>query len=253
MQSITIKNIKRFRKNIKIRKPQIGAWMQISDSNIAEIMSSSNYDWVAADMEHGVFSIDKLPDIFRAIELNNKLPLVRLPNKKKEISAQALDAGSGGVIIPNINSAIELENIKQACYFPSKGRRGVGFSRSNLFGKRFKIFKTRPIIIAMIENAVGVNNLEEILSVDGLDAILIGPYDLSSSMGMTGKFDNAKFKKTINHIKVLAKKKKIACGIHVMEPKNKNLKSFIKSGFLFLPYATDALLLNDSISRSFTK
>ena len=70
---------------------------------------------------------------------------------------------------------------------------------------------------------------------------------------MTGKFDNAKFKKTINHIKVLAKKKKIACGIHVMEPKNKNLKSFIKSGFLFLPYATDALLLNDSISRSFTK
>ncbi len=253
MLKSTIKNIKKFRKSLKNKKPLIGGWMQIPDSNIAEIMSSSNYDWVAIDMEHGVFSIDKLPDVFRAIELNDKLPLVRLPNKRKDICAQVLDAGSGGVIIPNINSAKELDSIIQTCYFPSQGKRGVGFSRSNLFGKKFQLNKTKPIIVAMIENIIGVKNLNEILSVDGLDAILIGPYDLSSSMGITGKFNHIKFKKIIESIKSLTKKNRIACGIHVMQIKNKYLKSYMKSGYLFLPYGTDALLLNNSISQSFLR
>ena len=250
------KNIKNFRKNLKKGKALIGGWMQLSNSNLAEIMSNSNYNWVAVDMEHGSFSIGDLPDIFRAIELNNKLSLARVPNKKVEVCAQALDAGCAGIIIPNIKNASELISIRNACYLSPEGSRGVGNSRANLFGEKFTEYKKgkiKPIIVAMIENIVSIKNLEKILTVKGLDAILIGPHDLSASMGITGKFNNLKFKLLIKKIKELSKKYKISCGIHVIEPKYKILQKYIKQGYQFLPYGTDAILLNNALKKSFNK
>ena len=105
----------------------------------------------------------------------------------------------------------------------------------------------------MIENINSVKRLEKILSVKGLDAILIGPYDLSASMGITGKFNNLKFKLVIKKINKLSKKFKIPCGIHVIEPNYKALKKYVKDGYQFLPFCTDALLLNHSIKSSFKK
>jgi 2-dehydro-3-deoxyglucarate aldolase len=243
--------INKFRRNLKKGKPLIGGWMQISNPNIAEVMSSAEYSWVAFDLEHGSFSIGDLPNLIRAVEINKKLVLVRLPNKNLEIRNQVLDAGCSGIIIPNIKNEIELRTIIKSCYYPPAGTRGVGYSRANLFGKKFKIKTENPIIIAMIENINSVNRLEKILSVKGLDAILIGPYDLSASMGITGKFKNLKFKSIIKKINKLSKKFKIPCGIHVIEPNNKTLKKYLKEGYQFLPFSTDARLLNHAIESSF--
>jgi len=246
--------INKFRKDLKKGKALVGAWIQISHPNIAEIFSDANYSWVAFDMEHGSFSIGDLPNLFRAVEVNNKLSLVRLPNKNLEICSQALDAGCSGLIIPNIKNEIELNSIIKSCYLPPHGSRGVGYSRANLFGKRFKKYikkNNKPIIIAMIENINSVKRLENILSVKGLDAILIGPYDLSASMGVTGKFSNAKFKATIENIKKISKKFKVPCGIHVIEPNFNSLKKYIKQGYKFLPFSTDTVLLNTAIKNSF--
>ena len=256
MTPLTIKNIKKFRKDLKSGKFLIGGWMQLSNSNLAEIMSDSNYNWIALDMEHGSFSIGDLPDLFRAIELKNKLPLARIPNKKIEVCNQILDAGCAGVIIPNVKKISEFISIRNMCYLPPTGSRGVGNSRANLFGKKFleyKKAKTLPILISMIENIDSVENLEELLSVKGLDAILIGPYDLSASMNITGKFNHPKFKLTINKIKNLSRKHKIPCGIHVIEPKYKILKKFIKQKYQFLPYSSDTVLLNSALKKSFKK
>jgi len=256
MTPLTIKNIKKFRRDLKLGKVLIGGWIQISNSNIAEIMSDANYNWIALDMEHGSFSIGDLPDLFRAIEVKNKLSLVRLPSKNIEVCNQALDAGCAGVIIPNINNDLELISIRNACYLPPHGTRGVGYSRANLFGKKFAKYKKqkiKPIIVAMIENIASVNNLEKILSVKGLDAILIGPYDLSASMNITGKFNHPKFKSVLNTINKLSKRYKIPCGIHIIEPKYKILKKYIKQKYQFLPYSTDAVLLNTALKKSFNQ
>jgi len=250
----TIKNIKKFRKNLKDGKTLIGGWMQISNSNLAEIMGDFNYDWIALDMEHGSFSNKELPDLFRAIELKDKLSFARLPSKNLEICCQVLDAGCAGIIIPNIKNSSELISIRNKCYLPPNGNRGVGYSRANLFGKKFAQFKNgkaKPVIVAMIENINSVENLKQILSVKGLDAILIGPYDLSASMNITGKFKHSKFKSTINKIKKLSKDYNIPCGIHVIEPEKKILKEYIKKGFQFLPYGTDTVLLSSALKRSF--
>ena len=247
------RNIKKFRKDLKQGKTLIGGWIQISNSNIAEIMSNAHYSWIGFDMEHGSFSIGDLPDLFRSVEINNKLALVRLPNKNLEICSQALDAGCAGVIIPNIKNEIELNLLKKACYLPPHGSRGVGFSRANLFGKKINRQNNKPIIIAMIENINTVKRLEKILSVQGLDAILIGPYDLSASMGMSGKFNNSKFKLIIQKIKQLSKKFKVPCGIHVIDPNYKALMKYAKLGYQFLPYSSDTILLNSALKNSFKK
>jgi 2-dehydro-3-deoxyglucarate aldolase len=250
------KKINRFRKDLKKGKTLIGGWLQLSNSNLAEIMGDFNYNWIAIDMEHGSFSNKDLPDIFRAIELKNKLSFARLPNKNIKICNQVLDAGCAGIIIPNIKNASELISIRNSCYLPPAGNRGVGYSRANLFGKNFleyKKEKTKPIIVAMIENVSSVENLEKILKVKGLDAILVGPYDLSASMNITGKFENQKFKSIITKIKILCKKNKIPCGIHVIKPKKTSLNKYIKQGFQFLPYSMDTVLLNLAIEKSFEK
>jgi|TARA_Y100000310_G_scaffold335835_1_gene418853 2-dehydro-3-deoxyglucarate aldolase len=256
MTPSTIKNINKFRKDLKRGKVLIGGWMQLSNSNLVEIMSNSEYDWIALDMEHGSFSSGDLPDLFRAIELKNKISLVRLPNKKTEVCSQVLDAGCAGVIIPNIKTVNELISLRNACYLPPSGSRGVGYSRANLFGKKFSEYKkgkTKPIVIAMIENINLIKNLEKILKTSGLDAVLIGPYDLSASMNITGKFNHPKFKYTISEIKRLSKKHKIPCGIHIVEPKYKTLIKHVKLGYQFLPYSIDTVLFNSALKKSFNK
>ena len=248
--------IKRFKKDLKKGKALVGGWMQLSNSNVAEIMTHYPYDWIAFDMEHGSFSVKDLPDLFRTVELKNKLSLVRLPNKNIDICNQVLDAGCAGIIIPNIKHEAELISIRNSCFLPPRGTRGVGYSRANVFGKEFKKYQNQKnaiILIAMIENINSVKRLEKILSVEGLDAILIGPYDLSASMGITGKFKNIKFKSVINKIKKITKKYKIPCGIHIIEPNYKKLKKAIKQGYKFVPFSADTVLLNTSLKKSFKK
>ena len=249
-------NIKKFRKNLKLKRVLLGGWMQISNPDLTELVCDSNYSWVAFDMEHGSFSISDLPNLFRSVELYNELTFVRLPNKGVDLCAQVLDAGRSGIIIPNIKNKKELKKIIDNMYLPPLGSRGVGYSRANNYGKKFeeyKIQKEKPIIVPMIENIESVKKLDEIISVKGVDAILIGPYDLSASMGITGKFNNIKFKNAINRIKIITKKFKMPLGIHVVNPEYKNLKKFIKSGYQFIPYATDTSLVNMAIKEAFKR
>ena len=185
--------IKLIRKKLQKNQVSIGTWQQIPHASISEILSHAGYDWVAVDMEHGAVSVDQLPDLFRAIELGGTLPLARIAESKSKECKQALDAGAGGIIAPMIESADQLEVIRDACCWPPTGSRGVGFSRANLFGKHFDNYKKEaqlPLLIAQIEHIDAVNKLDSILQVKGLDAIIVGPYDLSASMGLPGEPDH---------------------------------------------------------------
>lgn len=228
-------------------KPSIGTWMQIPHASIAEILGQAGYDWVAVDMEHGAISFHQLPDLFRALELGGTLPLVRLADTEIKSCKHVLDAGAGGVIVPMIETADQLRAIRNACCWPPSGSRGVGFSRANLFGKHFEDYSKEaqnPLLVAMIEHLRAVENLEEIISVEGLDAILIGPYDLSASMGLTGNFSAPDFISIMDRINNLCRKANIPCGVHVVTPNIKEIERLIKEGYLFLPYSIDAVFLN---------
>lgn len=245
-----IKNISQLRQKLKEGKTSIGSWMQIPHASIAEIMGDSGFEWVAVDLEHGAIGVQQLPDLFRAIELGGTLPLARLAEGKSKDCKHALDAGAAGVIIPMIENAEHLASVVSYCCWPSTGKRGVGFSRANLFGKYFDDYKTEaqsPLIIAMIENVSAVKDLDSILKVKGLDAILIGPYDLSASLKKTAQFDDPEFKHLMSQILLSAQKAKIPCGIHVVEPSREQLESRILEGYQFLAYSIDAVMLRQAV------
>jgi 2-dehydro-3-deoxyglucarate aldolase len=224
----------------------LGSWIQIPHSSVAEIMGQAGYEWIAVDMEHGSVSPHQLPDLFRALELGCTLPLARLARGHAKDCKQALDAGAGGVIVPMIETANQLRAIRDACCWPPVGNRGVGFSRANLFGKNFDVYReeaSSPLLVAMIENIAAVDQLDEILEVEGLDAILVGPYDLSASMGLTGMFGHENFKVVMRQIQDNARKKGIASGVHVVQPDKAELTCRIEEGYRFLPYSIDAQML----------
>jgi 2-dehydro-3-deoxyglucarate aldolase len=221
--------------------------MQIPHSSVAEIMGQAGYDWVAVDMEHGAVSVQQLPDLFRALELGGTLPLARLAQGLSKDCKQALDSGAGGVIVPMVESGAGLGAVRDACRWPPAGARGVGFSRANLFGKNFQAYREEaqaPLLVAMIENSRAIDGLDGILGTDGLDALLIGPYDLSASMGLTGQFDHPHFLDAMETVRRESAARQIPCGVHVVAPSPEELQLRIDEGYRFLAYSIDAVMLN---------
>lgn len=244
-----LKKIQEIRESLSAKRPSIGSWMQIPHSSVAEIMGQSGYDWVAVDMEHGAISVHQLPDLFRALELGGTLPLARLAQGHIKDCKQALDAGAGGVIVPMVESAEQLQQVRNACCWPPSGTRGVGFSRANLFGRHFEAYAEEaqaPLLVAMIEHIRAVDSLEEILQVKGLDAILIGPYDLSASMGLTAQFENPDFVAAMSRIRTLCSQRAIPCGVHIVKPEPSVLAKRVEEGYRFIAYSIDSVLLNES-------
>lgn len=238
--------IRLIRRQLHEGRCSLGSWMQIPHPSVAEILGQSGYDWVAVDLEHGSTGIHKLPDLFRALELGGTLPLVRLAQGEPKDCKQALDAGAGGVIVPMVESATQLVKVRDACRWPPAGRRGVGFARANLFGRHFAAYAEEaqaPLLVAMIEHIRAVEQLESILQVEGLDAVFIGPYDLSASMGMTGRFEAPEFVATQDRIRSLAQRHRIPCGLHVVMPDPAALRQRIAEGYRFIAYAIDAVFL----------
>lgn len=224
----------------------IGSWIQIPHASVAEIMGQAGYDWVAVDMEHGAIGHHQLPDLFRALELGGTLPMARMAQGHPKECKQVLDAGAGGVIVPMVESAVQLMAVRDACRWPPAGTRGVGFSRANLFGKHFEAYREEaqaPLLVVMIEHARAVQNLEAILAVEGLDAILIGPYDLSASLGLTAQFDHPEFQVTMARIGEMAKEASIPAGVHIVKPSADELNQRLAEGYRFLAYSIDAVML----------
>jgi len=246
-----LESIQRIRDQLRCGGRSIGSWLQIGHSSVAEIMGDAGYDWVAIDLEHGTVGIHQLPDLFRALELGGTLPLVRLAHGHPKDCKLALDAGAGGVIVPMIESAAQLVGVRNACCWPPAGSRGVGFSRANLFGKYFDDYKMEaqaPLLVAMIEHITAVDQLEEIVSVDGLDALLIGPYDLSASMGIVAEFQHARFIEAMKKIKEVANGYKIPCGVHIVTPSPEELNERLSEGYRFLAYSIDSVFLNNNVN-----
>jgi 2-dehydro-3-deoxyglucarate aldolase len=240
------------REKLNIGKTTIGSWMQLPSTSVAEIMGDAGYDRVAVDLEHGSMSTSQLPDLFRALELGGTLPLVRLAHGNLKEAKDALDAGAGGVIIPMVESPEQLKNVIDHSCWPPTGIRGVGFSRANLYGKYFDDYKKeaqQPLIIAQVEHIKAVNDIDSILQVPGLDAIIIGPYDLSASMGLTAQFEHTDFIAAHNKILTSCKNRGKAAGVHIVDPIPAELEKRIREGYQFIAYSIDSVFLSRSVNN----
>jgi 2-dehydro-3-deoxyglucarate aldolase len=141
MSSSRLERILEVRTKLAAGNVSLGTWQQIPNASVSEILGKSGYDWVAVDLEHGSISTERLPDLFRAIELGGSLAMARIAEATPSACKAALDAGAGGVIAPTIKSAEQVERLLWSCRWPPAGGRGVGFSRANLFGRQFDSYR----------------------------------------------------------------------------------------------------------------
>ena len=210
-------------------------------------MGRAGYDWITVDLEHGTFSHQILPDIFRALELGGTLPFARLARTASEDIKRSLDAGAKGLIFPMIESGEQLKQAVSQALYPPEGTRGVGYCRANLYGKEFGNYVENEandiIIIAQIEHINAVGALDEILAVSRLNAIIVGPYDLSASMGITAQFDQPEFTNVMDQIQKKAGEHGVPMGLHLVQPDQNLLREKIADGYQFIAYATDAVFL----------
>ena len=245
-------------------KPTIGSWLQLPSPDVAELLARGGYDWVACDMEHASFGRDNLPNIFRAIEVGGAVPFARLPLAEKTWIKAALEAGAHGLIFPMIESAEQLSQAIDLATYPGQDTwrnpektaneyRGVGYCRANVFGKNFKDYMQTVapelFIVAQIEHIRALDNLPKILAHPRLDAIMVGPYDLSGSMGLTGQFDNPEFKAVMDKIQNLCITRNIPMGPHIVKPNPDELARQINQGARFIAYGIDSVFLWQSAER----
>ena len=229
----------------------IGSWITLGNSRIAEIFSTAGLDWVVVDLEHSVIDISQAADLIRTIDLSGASPLVRLTSNDSDQIKRVMDAGAHGIIVPMVKSGTEALQAVSATRYEPLGTRGVGLARAQGYGPGFQDYlewqKTSPIVIVQIEHKDAIDNLDSILGVSGVDGLIIGPYDLSASMGIPGQFEDPEFISAVDKIKSSAMEKDCVLGIHIVEPDHSLLRKAVDDGFNFIAFTVDIRILEKSM------
>ena len=237
------------KERLKKRELTIGSWITIGHTVVAEIMAKAGYDWLTVDMEHSAITMDIAQDLIRVIELCGVVPLVRVGENDPNLIKRVMDAGAHGVIVPMVNSKDDAEKAVASVQYPPKGFRGVGLARAQKYGADFEGYKKwneqESVVIVQIEHIKAVENLESILSVPGVDGFLIGPYDLSGSLGVPGQFDHPKVISALARVREVSEQMNAVSGFHVIPPDVKALQDKIEENYKFIAYSLDILFLGE--------
>ena len=228
-------------------KTVFGSWVTLSHPSVPEIMAPAGFDFLVIDMEHSAIDLSQAQMLVQSIQSKGISALIRVGDQDPNRIKRAMDTGADGVIVPMIKTRQEALAAVQAVHYPPKGTRGVGLSRAQGYGFGFEGYKQslqkNATIFAIIEHHVAVKNLEEILSVDGLDGTMIGPYDLSGSLGFPGEFDRPVVRRLIHRYESVCKKLQKPMGFHVVQPDVKKVREYQKRGYRFLAVGLDTLYL----------
>lgn len=226
----------------------IGSWITLAHPAIAEIMADAGFDWLAIDLEHSVITIREAEELIRIVGLKGVTPLVRLTTNDPNQAKRLMDAGAGGVIVPMVNSRSDAESAVRAVRYPPLGNRGVGLARAQGYGFSFETYlrsQDDVVVIAQVEHIDSIRNLEAILAVEGIDGTMIGPYDLSGSLGKPGAFSEPKVTEALKTYEDVSRRLNKPLGFHVIQPDHAAARLKIKNGYSFVAFGVDFLFLGN--------
>ena len=223
----------------------LGAWCLLPNALSAEMLAKGGFDWVLVDMQHGCMDYETALNMIRAIDLGGVTPLVRVPWNEPGIIGRMLDAGAMGVVVPMIQDAEDARRAVDACLYPPAGRRSFGPIR---VGTRdgagyFASANQRVAVMPMIETADALANVEAIAAVPGVDALFVGPFDLSIALGLPPGDNDGEplFDAALARIGEAAR----ATGIATAVLANADLTPLrARQGFRMISVVTDAMVLN---------
>jgi 2-keto-3-deoxy-L-rhamnonate aldolase RhmA len=227
--------------------PTIGSWLQLGSSTVTEIMARCGFDWLVIDLEHSATTLAQAQEMLRVIDLTGCTPLVRVSANDPTLIKRVMDAGAHGVIVPMVNTVQEARAAVSAVRYPPTGTRGVGLWRAQGYGLSFAEYQEwlerESVVVVQIEHIRAVENIEEILAVPGVDAFLVGPYDLSGSLGVPGELEHPDVVGALAQVESVARKTGKTAGYHVVDVRPEPVLEKLAAGYHFLAYGVDMLFL----------
>jgi len=243
----------RLKKKLQSGKPVIGIWNTLASPIVTEVIAQSGFDFQIIDLEHGPFVIDSIYSHVSACESSSQCtPLVRIPESQEWMALQALDQGSYGVVVPHVDSrSLANRLVQYTKYSPEGGRGFTPFSKAggfnNKYAKEYISRANRELInVVIIESKQGLDKLEDILTVEGIDVVYFGAYDLSQSLGCHG---NIKDERVVNAIKqgvdLVNRHGKYAGGF--VPQTQEEIKCLLDMGMKFITYQVDSSVIYNNL------
>jgi 4-hydroxy-2-oxoheptanedioate aldolase len=245
---MTNKNILKSR--LQINEPVLGTWQVIPSSTVADIIIKAGFDFTIIDMEHGPITYETAEDMVRAIESSGGAPLIRVSKNESSDILKALEIGAHGILVPQIETAQEANEVVDAVkYFPDGNRGFSPFTRSAKYGLSNSLTigeeKNKETFIGiLVEGLEGIKNLEEIVKIKNIDLIYIGKYDLSQSLGIPGDVKNEKVIAKMKECTNIIQENGIAIG--TIAGSIDDIKLYKRMGINFIAYKADCALLADA-------
>jgi 4-hydroxy-2-oxoheptanedioate aldolase len=240
-------NQERLRQALAAKEVLYGTWVQTPSPEVVEILGWSGWDFVILDLEHGPYGPEGLPHLIRAAEASETAPFVRVPLTAPQEVGKALDLGAAGIVIPGVRSADDGAAAVRLTRFPPHGSRGSSPSTRQLhysavpFATLTAEDAPQPLMVLQVEARLAMSDLGSILAIKGLDVVFIGPYDLSTSLGLPGQFDHPKVREAISEIVEKAGERGIAVGIWV--PDAPSARFWVDHGVRFVTVSNNELML----------
>ncbi|MCP5047669.1 MAG: 2,4-dihydroxyhept-2-ene-1,7-dioic acid aldolase [bacterium] len=241
----------KFRQEIKEGQPLIGTIQTLDSPEVSEIISTAGYDWLFVDLEHSTLDPGAAQRILQTV--GSRCPcILRVPGHDEVWIKKILDTGAAGILFPKVNSAPEAKRIVDLCKYPPQGRRSVGLARAQGYGMAFRDYVDTAnhdiAVVMQIEDIKAVDNIESIVKVPGIDALFLGPYDLSASMGKAGQVKDPDVLRQIQKVRTVCLEARLALGIFTVNPHEVN--AFIKEGYTLIAVGIDTSILAKTMKEN---
>jgi 2-dehydro-3-deoxyglucarate aldolase len=239
-----------FRKRLWARESLIGTMVTLAVPAVAEILAELGFDWLFVDGEHGPLETREILAILQAV--GDRVPcLVRVPGAEEPPIKKALDLGAEGIIVPQVNTVQQAASVVRYARYAPAGSRGVGLARAHGYGLRFQEYldaaNQSVALIVQAEHAQAVENIESIVKVEGIDAVLIGPYDLAASLGKMGQIDDRAVTDAIDHVKNTCQAAGVPLGYFGVSAQA--IRPYMERGYRLIAAGVDTLFLAGAAKR----
>ena len=249
MNDNLLKIRKSLKKKFRTRSRMFGGWISYSHPSITETFARMDLDFIAIDMEHSTISFEQAQRIISSSQGLNVACLPRPVSQSNEIFKPILESGCDGLIVTTVENTDQLDSILNNFKYPPIGKRPYGVNRAHGYGHNtieyYNNWNSSSSIILQIENIQGLSNSEELIKNKHVDGVMIGPYDLSGSLGIPGDFKNKTYIDACKYVISLSKKYKKSCGTQIANVSSELIKYNFKLGFNFIVLGSDLFVLTD--------
>ena len=244
---------KNFAQRLRSGDTLVGSLVSLNSADVCEMLSHVGYDWLFIDAEHGAFNPQQTQQMLQAA---SPTPcVIRVPVGETVWIKKALDIGAAGVIVPQVHNSAQAKEIIRHCKYAPWGDRGLGIGRAHKYGIDFEDYLENAnedtAVILQAESEDAINNIDDIVKLRGLDAILIGPYDLSASLGHTGKIDHPIVQDAIEKVMISCQNEGIKLGIFGVSAEA--VLPYKEKGFTLLTVGVDTTFFIKSATETLEK